>query len=98
MSADGTWKLSMQTPIGERRSTLSLQSTGGSLVGKMTNEEGNTTDIYEGKLSGANASWRADIKSPMPLTLTFTGTIDGDRMTGTVSAGAIGSWPFTGGR
>ena len=55
-------------------------------------------DIYEGKASGNTLTWKADIKSPMPLTLTFTGTIDGDRMTGTVSAGAIGSWPFTGGR
>ena len=26
MSADGTWKLSMQTPMGERRSTLTLST------------------------------------------------------------------------
>jgi hypothetical protein len=34
----------------------------------------------------------------MPLTLAFTGTIDGDKISGTVSAGAIGSWPFSGQR
>ena len=96
MSADGTWKLSMQTPIGERKSTLALQSVGGALTGKLTGEEGNATDIYEGKLSGSSASWKADIKSPMPLTLAFTGTVDGDKIAGTVSAGAIGSWPFSG--
>ena len=74
MSADGTWKLSMQTPIGERKSTLALQSSDGALTGKLTGEEGNSTSIYEGKLDGNNASWKADIKNPMPLTLTFTRT------------------------
>jgi hypothetical protein len=96
MSADGTWKLSMQTPIGERKSTLALQTAGGALTGKLTGEEGNATDIYEGKLDGNNASWKADIKNPMPLTLAFTGTVDGAKISGTVSAGAIGSWPFSG--
>lgn len=96
MSADGTWKLSMQTPIGERKSTLALQTAGGALTGKLTGEEGNATDIYEGKLDGSNASWKADINTPMPLTLAFSGTVDGDKISGTVSAGAIGSWPFSG--
>lgn len=95
MSADGTWKLSMQTPIGERKSTLALQTAGGALTGKLTGEEGNATDIYEGKLDGSSASWKADIKNPMPLTLAFSGTVDGDKISGTVSAGAIGSWPFS---
>lgn len=95
MSADGTWKLSMQTPLGDRNATLTLASAGGALTGKLTGEEGNTTDIYEGKLDGNGASWKADIKSPMPLTLSFTGTLDGDKMAGNVSA-AVGSWPFSG--
>jgi hypothetical protein len=98
MSADGTWKLTMQTPIGERKTTLALQTSGAGLKGKMTGEEGNATDIYDGTLNGNNASWKANITSPMPLTLAFTGTVDGDKMSGTVSAGAIGSWPFTGSR
>ena len=98
MSVDGTWKLSMQTPIGERTSTLALQTSGGALTGKLTADEGNATDIYEGKLDGETAAWKADIKSPMPLTLAFTATVNGDKISGTVSAGAIGSWPFSGTR
>jgi hypothetical protein len=96
MSVDGTWKLSMQTPIGERKSTLALQSSGGALTGKLTAEEGNATDIYEGRLDGDTAAWKADIKNPMPLTLAFTATVSGDKISGTVSAGAIGTWPFSG--
>ena len=98
MSIDGTWKLSMQTPIGERKSTLALQSSGTALTGKLTAEEGNTTDIYEGKQDGDAAAWKADITNPMPLTLAFTATVNGDKISGTVSAGAIGSWPFSGTR
>jgi hypothetical protein len=97
MSADGTWKLTMQTPLGDRKATLALQSTGGALTGKLTGEEGNSTDIYEGKLNGNAASWKADIKSPMPLTLSFSANVDGDKISGTVSA-AVGSWPFSGSR
>jgi hypothetical protein len=96
MSAAGTWNLVMQTPIGERKSTLTLQEAGGALTGKMA-AEGGTVDIYEGKVAGNGASWKADIKNPMPLTLEFSGTVAGDQMSGTVSA-AVGSWPFSGSR
>jgi len=97
MSAAGTWKLVMQTPIGERKSTLTLEEAGGALTGKMAAEDGNSVDLYEGKVSGADAAWKANIKNPMPLTLEFKGTVDGDKISGTVSA-AVGSWPFTGTR
>jgi hypothetical protein len=98
MSADGTWKLSMQTPLGERSAILALQSSGGALSGKLTSDEGTSASIYEGKLQGNAASWKADIKNPMPLTLEFSAAVDGNKMTGTVSAGAIGSWHFSGSR
>ena len=57
MSAAGTWNLVMQTPIGERKSTLTLQEAGGALTGKMA-AEGGTVDIYEGKLDESQmAAW-----------------------------------------
>jgi hypothetical protein len=96
MSADGTWRLSMQTPIGERKSTLALQSAGGALTGKLTGEEGNSTDIFDGKASGDSVSFKAAIKSPMPLTLEFTGSVADDKISGSVSASGVGSWPFSG--
>jgi hypothetical protein len=97
MSAAGTWNMAMQTPIGERKGTLTLQVSGATLTGTMTGEDGGAVDIYEGKVAGANASWKTDIKNPMPLTLEFEGTVDGDKIAGTVST-AVGSWPFGGSR
>jgi hypothetical protein len=34
----------------------------------------------------------------MPLTLDFAGTVDGDKLSGSVKAGSFGSFPFTGSR
>ncbi|HEX6000007.1 MAG TPA: hypothetical protein VFZ16_11540 [Hyphomicrobiaceae bacterium] len=97
MSANGTWRLVLQTPIGERTAEVTLAATDDMLTGRMTSDEGNTTDIYAGTLAGNRLSWKADIKNPMPLTLELTGTINGDSMTGTVST-PLGSWPFSGHR
>jgi hypothetical protein len=97
MSAAGTWTLALQTPLGERKATLKLQAADGALTGTMVAEEGNATEVLEGKISGKNASWKANIKNPMPLTLEFAATVDGDAMAGTVNT-TLGSWPFSGSR
>jgi len=95
MAVDGTWNLTMQTPMGERRATLVATSQGGTLTGKQSGD-GASTDIFEGTASGNDVSWKISITSPMPLTLQFTGAVDGDNMSGKMSAGALGSWPFSG--
>jgi hypothetical protein len=97
MSADGTWNLTMQTPMGERRSTLTLSTAGGTLTGKQE-AEGNTTDIAEGTANGNDVSWKVSITNPMPLTLTFNGTVDGNNLNGTADTGMFGSFPFEGTR
>jgi hypothetical protein len=97
MSADGTWKLSMQTPIGERKSTLALTSAGSALTGKLTGEEG-STDIFDGKADGDSITFKAAIKNPMPLTLDFSAKVAGDKISGNVTASGVGSWPFSGTR
>jgi len=94
MAADGTWNLVMSTPIGERKATLTLQGSG-ALTGTLA-AEGNATPIFEGQETGNAVTFKAAIKNPMPLTLEFIATIDGANIAGTVGAGAIGSWPFSG--
>ena len=97
MAADGTWNLTMNTPMGERRSTLTLSTSGGTLTGKQE-AEGNTTDIAQGTVNGNDLSWQVSITNPMPLTLTFNGTVDGNSMNGTADTGMFGSFPFEGTR
>jgi hypothetical protein len=97
MSADGTWNLTLETPMGERRSTLTLVSAGGALTGTQE-AEGNTTDIAEGSVNGNTLSWKVSVTNPMPLTLTFNGSVDGDAISGTADTGMFGSFPFEGKR
>jgi hypothetical protein len=97
MAADGTWNLTMNTQMGERRSTLTLSTSGSTLTGKQE-AEGNTTDIAEGTVNGNDVSWQVSITNPMPLTLTFNGTVDGNSLTGTADTGMFGSFPFEGTR
>jgi hypothetical protein len=98
MSADGNWKVVMNTPIGERKSTMALKCAGSTLTGKLTGDEGATTDIFDGKANGDDISFKAAIKNPMPLTLEVTGKVAGDKISGTVSASGVGSWPFSASR
>ena len=97
MAADGTWNLTMQTPMGERISKLTLSTSGGGLTGQQE-AEGNTTEIAEGTVNGNEVSWKVSITNPMPLTLTFNGTVDGNSLTGNADTGMFGSFPFQGTR
>jgi len=97
MAADGTWNLVMDTPMGERRASLDLKSSGGTLTGKQS-AEGNSTDIFDGTVNGNSVFWKVSITQPMALTLEYTGTIDGGKMSGSMKAGMFGNSPFTGTR
>jgi hypothetical protein len=50
MAVDGTWNITMQTPMGERASTVTLTSAGGSLSGTQ-GADGNSTEIFDGSVA-----------------------------------------------
>jgi hypothetical protein len=93
MAVDGTWNLPTDTPMGERASTLVVRVAGGTLEGTQS-AEGQTANIFDGTVSGNTLGWKVSITQPMPLTLDFSGTVDGDAMSGTVQLGMFGSSPF----
>src|SRR2546429_836046 len=97
MAVDGNWNLVMTTPMGERKASLSIKAAGGALTGTQ-GAEGNSTEIFDGTVSGDNVSWKVSITNPMPLTLSFTGAVSGDSMSGEMGIGPMGSFPFTGSR
>ena len=97
MAVDGNWNLVMTTPMGERKATLSLQSSGDTLTGTQ-GAEGNSTEIFDGTVNGDNVGWKLSITNPMPLTLEFSGKVAGDSMSGEMGIGPMGSFPFTGTR
>jgi hypothetical protein len=95
MTADGNWSLVAATPLGERRSTLSMKTEGNTLKGSQM-ADGNSTEIFDGAVNGSEISWKVSITDPMPMTLDFTGTVDGDEIVGTVKLGEFGNSSFSG--
>ena len=97
MSVDGIWNITMNTPMGERKATLTLASNGSTLTGTQAAEQG-SAEIADGKVDGNKVSWKVSIQQPMPLTLDFNGTVNGDAIEGQMGVGFLGSFPFSGTR
>ena len=97
MSANGTWNTTINTPMGAQNGTLELNVDGSDLSGKMSSPQGEMA-IEHGAIDGDSLSWKAAITAPMPMTLEFSATVDGDAITGTVKLGAFGEAEFSGTR
>ena len=97
MSANGIWNITINTPMGAQNGTLELNVDGSDLSGKMSSPQGEMP-IENGAIDGDSLSWKAAITAPMPMTLEFSATVDGDAITGTVKLGAFGEAEFSGTR
>jgi hypothetical protein len=95
MSVDGSWKITVNAPMGKQEGTYDLRAEGSTLLGTQSGQ-GLSQPIKNGKVDGDNVSWSNSITSPFPITLTFTGAVSGDRIKGKVKAGAFGSFDFEG--
>ena len=97
MAIDGKWEITINSPMGAQKAKLDFQSNGAALTGTQ-HAQGASQPVSNGKVDGNNVSWSANITSPMPMTLEFTGNVEGDVLKGSVKAGAFGSFPFAGAR
>ncbi len=96
-NVDGTWETVTQSPMGNQGATVTVVSAGDSFTGTFSGALG-STEITDGKVDGDTISWSVNISVPMPMTLEITATVDGDALSGSVKAGAFGSFPITGKR
>lgn len=96
-NADGVWETVTNTPMGQQKATMTLATDGDVLTGTLASAQGTTT-IKDGKVDGDKLTWKADIESPMPMTLSFSATVDGDAISGNVALGAFGNASFEGKR
>lgn len=92
---NGTWSVTIDTPMGKQEGTLVLNQDGTTLDGNMA-AQGDTAEIKNGKVEGETATWDVDVTKPMPLTLSFNAQKAGDNLTGKVALGAFGQAEFTG--
>ena len=96
MAVDGTWRLTVNTPMGTQESTLVIAASGGALTGTQSAGSGEGRPIDEGTVEGNDIAWKSSINRPMPMTLAFSGTIEGDTISGSVKLGMFGSASFSG--
>jgi hypothetical protein len=98
MAVDGTWTITMNTPMGSRDVTLTLDTSGGALAGQVQGPQG-AQAISNAAADGDSATWDVEMSGPMgALTLSYAGKVDGDAIAGTVQFGAFGSGDFSGTR
>lgn len=97
MSADGSWKVTINSPMGAQEATLTLKTDGDSLSGSLDGPQG-TQDFEGGTVDGDNLTWVVDMTQPMPMKLECSGTVDGDNISGTIKLGAFGEASFSGSR
>jgi hypothetical protein len=95
MSVEGNWKITVKSPVGPQVSIVVLHSSGGVLTGTQSGQ-GTTSEISEGKVDGNTVYWVNHVTTPMKMKVEFTGTVDGDQITGKVKAGMMGSFSFAG--
>jgi hypothetical protein len=93
---DGTFDVTVKSPLGDQKSTLTVKSDGTTFTG--TNAGAMGSDEVSGEVSGNTLTWKQQITVPMPMTLDMTATVEGDAISGSVGAGAFGSFPLTGTR
>jgi len=94
----GTWKLSINMPQGAQESTAELKmAEDGTLSGSVTGQRG-TASITSGWVSGNKFSFTVSVSmGPRTFEATYTGTVEGNKMTGSVGMGPM-SIQFTGTR
>jgi hypothetical protein len=96
MSADGNWKITINTPMGAQVVDAAIKTNGDTFTGTTAGQMG--TQEVSGKVDGNTLTWSADITSPMPMKLEFSATVDGDKMSGNVKLGMFGNAALTGER
>lgn len=96
MSADGNWKITINTPMGAQVVEASIKTNGDTFTGTTKGQMG--TQEVSGTVSGDTLSWSADITTPMPMKLEFTAKVEGDKLSGNVKLGMFGNASMTGER
>ena len=96
MSVDGTWNLTMNTPMGAQPATLKLVSDGDTLTGSVSGPQGEVA-IEDGKINGDELSWKITVEQ-MNMTIETKAKVDGDKLTGEASLGSFGSATLEGTR
>jgi hypothetical protein len=98
MAVDGTYDVTMNTPMGAQKATFEFSTDGTRLSGRMSSMMG-AIDFDNGVVDANNLTWTVDAKTPMgDMAVECAAVLDGDSLTGEAKMGSFGSASFTGAR
>jgi hypothetical protein len=97
MIFDGTWNITIATPIGKQSVVLDISTKDGNLRGTARQGE-EVVPFIDPVADGNRLTWTQHVTRPMRLSLTFDVTVEGATMTGTAKAGFLPTSKLTGAR
>ena len=75
---------------------MTVTQSGSSFTGSMASQMG-TVEISGGTIAGQHLTWSIALPiGGQTMILNYSGDVDGTRISGTVSVGDFGTFPFTG--
>jgi hypothetical protein len=98
MEIAGKYEITLDTPMGSQGATFELIPRGTALSGKILSMMG-SVDIDEIVVDGNDLTWNVSAQTPMgEMEMRGRATVDGEKISGEVSIGPLGSAAFTGTR
>ena len=99
----GDWEMTTESPRGERTQTIHIEQDGEKLtvtmqggVGRRGGQGGGGEITAEGTINGNKVEWSFTRNTPRgEFTTKYTGTVDGDTMSGEVDRGPRGTAPWS---
>ena len=96
MAINGTYNVTIDTPMGAQTGSLALKCEGNALSGTYQTPRG--TQNFTGTAEGENAKWSITVPSPMggQITLSFDCKVTDTDLSGSVQLGQFGTAPIKG--
>ncbi|QLJ03519.1 hypothetical protein HZZ00_22720 [Streptomyces sp. NEAU-sy36] len=95
MSPEGTWDLTIATPVGRIEAVARFRYDDGVLTGT-AHGAGQDVPLTDLVPDGDRLAWRQSVTRPLRLNLAFAVTVTGDTLTGTSRAGRLPACEVTG--
>ena len=95
MTVDGTYSVTVKTPLGSQKGSLTIETEGASFRGTLTSAHG-TAAFSGGSIRGNELVWEADTHTPMGVvSVAYEATLLEGRLTGKANT-PFGSTAFEG--
>jgi len=96
---EGNWQVIFHHPTGDQHLAFVLQSNNGGISGAVINPTlGVTVPVIAGSADGRKFSFSVPMTTPIQIAISYAGVVDGDAISGEVTIGGGGTFPFDGTR